>query len=59
MRACLDAGRALDALLRVYNRNDAFQVTEDIIGTGVDAFTAILAGRIGVSIMGLRKKINF
>ena len=43
MRACLDAGRALDALLRVYDGNDAFQVTEDIIGTGVDAFTAILA----------------
>jgi hypothetical protein len=43
LRACLDTGRALDALLRVYDGNDSLQVTEDIIRAGVDAFTTILA----------------
>ena len=43
MRACLNAGRALDALLRVNYGDHSFQVTEDVVRTYVDAFATILA----------------
>lgn len=43
MTARLNTGSALDALLRVHDGNDSFQVAEDIIRTGVDTFTTILA----------------
>jgi hypothetical protein len=43
LRTGVNTGRALDALLRVYDGNDSFQVAEDIVRAGVDAFTTILA----------------
>jgi len=41
LRACLNTGCALDALLRVKYGNQSFQVTEHVVGADVDAFPTI------------------
>ena len=43
MRACLDTGCALDALLRIKYGNQSFEVTEHVVGADVDAFPTVLA----------------
>jgi hypothetical protein len=41
--ACLNTGRALDTLLRIDHGDEAFQVTEDVVRTDVNAFATIFA----------------
>jgi hypothetical protein len=43
LRACLNTGCALDALLGIDNGNQSLQIAEDVIGTGIDAFAAVFA----------------
>jgi len=43
LRACLDTGCALDALLRIKYGNQSFEVTEHVVGADVDAFPTVLA----------------
>jgi len=43
LRARLNTGCALDALLRIKYGNQSFQVTEHVVGADVDAFPAVLA----------------
>ena len=43
MRARLNTGCALNALLRIKHGNQSFQVTEHVVGTDIDAFPTVLA----------------
>ena len=43
MRACLNTSGALDALLGIQHGYHSFQVTEDFVGTYIDAFATIFA----------------
>ena len=43
MRARLNTGCALDALLRIKYGNQSFQVAENVVRADIDAFPAILA----------------
>jgi len=43
LRACLDTGRALDALLRVHDSDHSLQVAKNVVRADIDALTTILA----------------